>query len=145
MLRGNGETATADMTKSSRLFWRRLRFVVFLFHFQSSPFSLAAFWPLIGRVARYSPSSRPKIASKTKANLETHKSLDDFIAGNSWFPNSICTFAFKTRSYGQTTEKTQRATRLKMKFNNAWRLKNLWIRMQQKGAPDKPRGADLWH
>ena len=34
--------------------------------------------PFIGHVARYTPSSRPKIASKIKANLELHKSLDDF-------------------------------------------------------------------
>ena len=34
--------------------------------------------PFIGRVARYTPSSSPKIASKIKANLEFHKSSDDF-------------------------------------------------------------------
>ena len=32
----------------------------------------------ISRVARYTPSSRPKNASRIKANLEIHKSSDDF-------------------------------------------------------------------
>ena len=50
-----------------------------LFYFQSSPFFLAVFCPFIGRVAHYTPSSRPKNASKIKANLEFHKSSDDFI------------------------------------------------------------------
>ena len=35
--------------------------------------------PFIGRVARYTPSSRLKNALKIKANLEFHKSLDYFI------------------------------------------------------------------
>ena len=39
---------------------------------------MAVFCPFIGRVARYTPSSRPKNASKTKANLEFHESSDDF-------------------------------------------------------------------
>ena len=39
---------------------------------------MAVFCPFIGRVARYTPSSRPKNASKIKANLEFQKSSDDF-------------------------------------------------------------------
>ena len=35
--------------------------------------------PFISRVARYTPSSRSRNASKIKANLEFHKSSDDFI------------------------------------------------------------------
>ena len=54
--------------------------------FISSKFNLyLSFWLFfdfsffIGRVARYTPSSRPKNTSKIKANLEIHKSSDDFI------------------------------------------------------------------
>ena len=38
------------------------------------------FLTFIGRVARYTPSSRPKNASRIKENLEFHKISDDFIA-----------------------------------------------------------------
>ena len=53
-----------------------------LFYIQSSPFFLAVFCPFISRVARYTPSSRPKNDSKIKANLEFHKSSDDFYICN---------------------------------------------------------------
>ena len=39
---------------------------------------LAVFCPFIGRVARYTPSSRPKNVSKIRANFEFHKSSDNF-------------------------------------------------------------------
>ena len=39
-----------------------------------------SFCPFIGRVARYTSSSMPKNASKIKANLEFHKSSDDFVS-----------------------------------------------------------------
>ena len=48
------------------------------FYIQSSPFFLAVFCPFIGRVARYTPFSRPKNVTKIKANLEFQKSSDDF-------------------------------------------------------------------
>ena len=38
------------------------------------------FCSFIGRVARYTSSSMPKNASKIKANLEFHKSSDDFVS-----------------------------------------------------------------
>ena len=47
-------------------------------------FLFGHFWPFIGRVARYTPSSRPKTASKIKADLEIHKSSDDFWLSHSW-------------------------------------------------------------
>ena len=50
----------------------------YLFYIQSLPFFLAVFCPFIGRVALYTPSSRPKSASIIKAKLECHKSSDDF-------------------------------------------------------------------
>ena len=42
-------------------------------------FLFGRFLTFISRVARYSPFSRPKNASRIKANLEFHKSSDDFI------------------------------------------------------------------
>ena len=52
----------------------KLCFLTFTLHFA------AVFWPFISRVARYTPSSRPKNTLKIKANLEFHKSSNDFIA-----------------------------------------------------------------
>ena len=54
-----------------------------IWRFISSKFNLhLSFWPFFltfhQSVARYTPSSRPKNASKIKANLEFHKSSDDF-------------------------------------------------------------------
>jgi len=70
------------------------------FYIQSSPFFLAVFCPFIGRVARYTPSSRPKNVTKIKANLEFQKSSDDFIINSAivllislafvYYGNQIC-------------------------------------------------------
>ena len=66
-----------------------------LFFFIVTKFNLhLSFWvvfcPFIGRVARYTPSSRLKNDSKIKANLDFHLSSDDFIANAS--PRAICPF-----------------------------------------------------
>ena len=64
--------------KSSKLFWRRFDLKFEFFYIQSSPFFLVVYGPFIGRVDRYTPSSRSKNASKTKAISEFHKCSDDF-------------------------------------------------------------------
>ena len=72
----------AHFKKSSKLFWRRFEWEFYLLYIQFSPFFLVVFWSFIGRVARYTPSSRSKNTSKIKANLEIHKNSDDFLSPN---------------------------------------------------------------
>ena len=67
------------MLKTSKLSDEDLILSLSSSEIQSSPFFLVVFGPVIGRVARYTPSSRPKNASKIKANLEFQKSSDDFV------------------------------------------------------------------
>lgn len=89
--------------KSSELFWRRFDLEFEFFYIPSSPFFLAVFWPFIGRIARYTPSSRPQNASKIKANLEFHKSSDDFYnvyRAEHWRVTNHKRYAHRERSYG---------------------------------------------
>ena len=62
-------------------FLTKICFVFYRFQFQSSPSFLSAFLPFIGRVARHTPSSRPKTASKTKATLKFTKVQTTSLAG----------------------------------------------------------------
>lgn len=89
--------------KSSELFWRRFDLEFEFFYIPSSPFFLAVFWPFIGRIARYTPSSRPQNASKIKANLEFHKSSDDFYnvyRAEHWRVTNHKRYAHLEQSYG---------------------------------------------